>query len=60
MSERGTEFDTRREAYEAARDNLAGMINIPDKTVTIAEYRTRIKEAQKVAQAAHAAMIAAG
>lgn len=42
-----------------ARAWLAFLIDHPDKTVSVAEYKAQIKSAQKSVQRAHKAMMAA-
>lgn len=52
-AQEGSIATTLAERYEAARANLAHLIDHPDKSVSVAEYRAQIKAAQKVNQDAH-------
>lgn len=52
-------FEELRDAYNAARGWLSILIDNPDKTVSVAEYKAQIKSAQKSVVAAHKAMMAA-
>ena len=47
------------ERYDEARGWLAVLIDNPDKTVSVDEYRAQIKKARKAVASAHAAMLAA-
>lgn len=46
------------EEYEAARAELDRLIDSPDKTVSVDEYREQLKAAKRRAQAAYRAMMA--
>lgn len=59
MSERGPAFDAAVEAYEAARSERDRIIDHPDKTLPLDEYKRRIRDAQADVQRAHRAMMAA-
>ena len=59
MSERGSDFDAKREAYEAAQEKLRALIEGPDKGVHFSEYRRQLKAALDAQQRAHDAMLAA-
>lgn len=59
MSERGADFDAKMAACDKARTALAKLIDEPDKTVSVDEYRAKIKAAMKANQRAHKAMMAA-
>lgn len=52
------EWTTKLEAYEAAREELRQLIDNPDKTITPAEYRAKIKAAQSASNKAHKAWLA--
>lgn len=41
--------------YDDARGWLAVLIDNPDKTVSVAEYKAQLKDAQKAVRAAHKA-----
>ena len=58
MSERGEEFDAKREAYENARADLARLYDAPDKTTAVQMYRGRLKRAQQAVLKAHDAWMA--
>lgn len=45
------------EAYEQARGWLAILIDNPDKSVSVDEYKAQIGAAQKAVSAAHKAMM---
>jgi len=47
------------EAYDEARNWLAFLIDHPDKTVTVDEYRAQIRTARIAVQRAHKTMIEA-
>ena len=47
------------EAYDEARNWLAFLIDHPDKTVTVDEYKAQIRTARTAVQRAHKTMIAA-
>ncbi len=51
---------TPAERYTAARAKVAGLIDHPDKAVSVAEYRAQIKAAQKASQDAHEAWMGEG
>lgn len=59
MSERGEDFDAKREAYEAAQAKLLDLIDGPDNRVPVSVYRSQLKAALQAQQRAHKAMIAA-
>jgi len=59
MSERGADFDAKREAYETARAKLAQLYDNPDKSVSVDTWRMQIRAAQAASNSAHAAMLAA-
>lgn len=59
MSERGPAFDASVEAYEAARKERDRIIDHPDKTLPLDEYKRLISDAQAEVQRAHKAMMAA-
>jgi len=59
MSEQGEAFDAARDAYDAARENLRAVIDCPDKTISVDEYKAQIRDARRAAQRAHKAMLAA-
>jgi hypothetical protein len=54
-----TNFDATCEAYNAARDDLLWMIDHPDKTLPLSEYRAKLKIAYDAVQTAHRDMLAA-
>lgn len=47
-------------AYETARAWLAFLIDHPDKTVTVAEYRAILEEAQEGVRVAYVAWMGVG
>lgn len=53
MSERGPAFEAAVEAYEAARNERDRIIDHPDKTLPLDEYKRRIRDAQADMQQAH-------
>ena len=59
MSERGADFDAKREAYETAQGRLLDLIDEPDTRVPVAVYRRQLKDALQAQQRAHKAMMAA-
>lgn len=59
MSERGEDFDSKREAYETAQGKLLDLIDGPNCTVSISEYRRELKAALQAQQLAHKAMMSA-
>jgi len=59
MSERGPVFDTAREAYEKARQDRDHIIDHPDRTISVDEYRARIADAQHTCWEAHKNMMEA-
>jgi hypothetical protein len=59
VSERGEDFDAKREAYEAARADLARLYDSPDKSTQVHAYRGQLKRAQAAVLRAHNAMMAA-
>lgn len=59
MTGRGPVFDAAVEAYEAAQADLMHLIDNPDKTVSVAEYITKLEAAQNTKQAMHNAMMEA-
>lgn len=58
-SERGWDFDAKREAYEAAQGKLLDLIDGPTCTASVSEYRRELKSALQAQQRAHKAMMAA-
>lgn len=58
MSERGADFDAKREAYEAARAELARLIDEPNKALPLDVYRSQLKAAKRKCQRAHGDMLA--
>lgn len=58
-TERGAGFDAKREAYEAARADFFRLIDNPDKSLTIAEYRAQLEAAKNASNDAHEAMLEA-
>jgi len=48
---------TAAQAYEEARTWLAILIDNPDKTVSVAEYKAQLRSARKAVAAAHKAML---
>ena len=59
MTERGPIFDAAREAYEAARGRLLGLIDNPLSGESVADYWSQLKAAQKASNDAHSAMMEA-
>lgn len=59
MSEQRPVFDALREAYEAAQTKLLDLIDGPNCTASISEYRSELKAALAAQQRAHDAMMAA-
>lgn len=59
MSERGEDFDQKREAYEAAHAELMRLCDNPDKTMPVGEYRGQLRAAEVKMLEAHEAMMAA-
>lgn len=59
MTERGADFDAKREAYEAAQGKLLDLIDQPDYKVPVSEYRAQLKAALQAQQRAHKAMMGA-
>ncbi len=53
MSERGPIFDAAREAYEAAQQRLLALTETPDYTVTVDDYRAKLKRALQDQRKAH-------
>lgn len=58
-SERGADFDAKREAYEAAQGKLLDLIDNPAKDITIPVYRVMLAHAMRDQRRAHKAMMAA-
>ncbi len=58
MSERGADFDAKQEACEAARVELARLIDEPNKALPLDVYRSQLHAAQRATDAAHDAMMA--
>ena len=59
MSERGSEFDAKKEAYEVACENLLRLCEMPDKTVSVDEYKVQIRRARAESRRAHKELLAA-
>lgn len=59
MSERGEDFDAAVVIYEAAQKRLLDMIDNPDYSVSVREYKAHLKAALQAQQRAHKAMMAA-
>ncbi len=59
MTERGADFDARQDAYQAARAELARLIDEPNKALPLDVYRSQMHAAQRATNAAHDAMMAA-
>ncbi|UYM26584.1 hypothetical protein SEA_BAUER_35 [Arthrobacter phage Bauer] len=59
MSERGEDFDAKREAYDHARAALEKLIDDPDKSVPVREYRDMLAAADAAVQDAHEEMMCA-
>lgn len=58
-SEQGARFDVLRDAYDMARAHRDYLIDNPDKSVPVAEYRAELKAAAVAVDQAHGAMLAA-
>lgn len=52
-------YEELQEAYNHARQWLYFLIDHPDKTVSVAEYRDQLKAARKASDTAHRALLAA-
>jgi len=59
MSDRGPAFDAAVVAYEAARAARDRIIDHPDRTISVDEYRARIADAQHKCHMAHRDMMEA-
>lgn len=59
-SECAPDFGAAREAYEAARIERDRIIGNPDKSVTVAEYRGMLEQAQGAVKVAHEAWMGVG
>ena len=59
MSERGEAFDAAVVIYEAAQKKLLDLIDEPDYSISVKEYRAHLSAALKAQQRAHKAMMAA-
>jgi hypothetical protein len=59
MSERGEEFDAAVVIYEAAQKHLLDLTEAPDYSVSVSEYRAKLKAALQAQQRAHKAVMAA-
>jgi hypothetical protein len=59
MSECGEAFDAAVVIYEAAQKKLLDLIDEPDHSVSVKEYREHLSAALKAQQRAHKAMMAA-
>lgn len=59
MSERGDNFDAKKAAYEAARDHLLRLTDMPDKSISVDEYKVQIRKALAASRRAHKAMLGA-
>lgn len=59
MTERGADFDAKREAYYDARLAMSQLIDYPDKSLPLIEYRAQLKAAKRACQRAHGDMLAA-
>lgn len=57
--EHGPDFAAKREAYDTARDELSRLIDDPDKSVPIKEYRDQLVKADAAVQDAHEEMMMA-
>ena len=57
--EHGPDFAAKREAYNAAREELSRLIDDPDKSVPVKEYRDQLVAADAAVQAAHEEMMMA-
>lgn len=54
-----TDYDSKRAEYIAACEDLSRLIDSPDKSVPVAEYRTQLRLAHIATGAAHDAMLEA-
>jgi hypothetical protein len=52
-----TEFETRRLAHIAAMDDLMRLIDYPDKSLPLDEYRARLAAAQAATRVTHDALM---
>jgi hypothetical protein len=59
MTERGPKFDAAVVIYEATQKRLLDLIDEPDKTISVTEYRAKLDTALKAQQRAHKAMMEA-
>lgn len=59
MSERGQDFDAKRDAYNAAHSWLLFLIDHPERSVSPDEFKGRIRDAKAECDEAHKAMLAA-
>lgn len=59
MSERGEEFDAKKAAYEAANEKLLRLTEMPDKTVSVEDYKAQIRKALAASRRAHKALLEA-
>lgn len=59
MSERSADFDQKKAAYEAANEKLLRLTEMPDKTISVDEYKAQIRKALAASRRAHKAMLAA-
>lgn len=59
MSERGADFDAKKAAYEAASEKLLRLTEMPDKTISVDEYKAQIRKALATSRRAHKAMLGA-
>jgi len=59
MSDRGPAFDAAVVAYEEARSERDHIIDHPDRTISVNEYRARIADAQHTCMMAHKDMMEA-
>lgn len=50
-------FDAKREAYETARAERDHIIDHPDRSIPLNQYKAKIKSAQVKCQKAHQAML---
>lgn len=57
MTAPAPDFAAAREAYETARIERDRIIDHPDKSVPLDEYRARIRDAQDKVQRAHGKML---
>lgn len=58
MQDGTVETEHAGERYDAARAHLAYLIDNPDKSVSVDEYRAQLATARKATAAAHKAMLA--